>query len=247
MQKPDEGNPDTAPVDSNAAWMRVGEQMAKAWAHVETQVQNTIQPGEKDEVSPWLERTQWLPYLMGMERPELLACIEEPVAEPDPRQEQQAEPMEAAIWAAMDELARFSQASVIDRVGVFVRLEAIRTEKHQTRFQPLQPYMDEKAIVNHVRPWKQMLMFFARTQREHTWKSPTYRFTRRQREAWDALVEAARRSTEPGEEEDVEDEEMDDEEMEDTELEDNKMQDGVDKEENATAKSSSKPEPLSNI
>jgi hypothetical protein len=28
-----------------------------------------------------------------------------------------------------------------------------------------------------------MLMFFARTQREHTWKSPKYRFTRRQREA----------------------------------------------------------------
>ena len=36
--------------------------------------------------------------MVGMERPELLACIEEPVAEPDPRQEeQQAEPVEAAI------------------------------------------------------------------------------------------------------------------------------------------------------
>jgi hypothetical protein len=40
-----------------------------------------------------LERTQWLPYLVGIERPKLLACI-----------------------------------------------EAIGTEKHQTRFQPLQPY-----------------------------------------------------------------------------------------------------------
>jgi hypothetical protein len=30
----------------------------------------------------------------------------------------------------MDGLVRFSQASVIDRIGVFVRLEAIRTEKH---------------------------------------------------------------------------------------------------------------------
>ncbi|KAF7444172.1 hypothetical protein A1F99_122460 [Pyrenophora tritici-repentis] len=87
---------------------------------------------------PWLERTQWLPYLVGMERPDLLACIEEPVAEPDARQEQQAEPVEAAIWAAMDGLARFSQASIIDRIGVFIRLEAIRTEMHQTRFQPLQ-------------------------------------------------------------------------------------------------------------
>jgi hypothetical protein len=47
---------------------------------------------------------------------------------------------------------QFSQVSVIERVGVFVRLEAIRTEKHQTRFQPLQPYMDQEAIVKHSRP-----------------------------------------------------------------------------------------------
>ena len=44
--------PHPVPVDSNTAWVRVGEQMAKAWAHVETQVQNTIQAGEKDEVNP---------------------------------------------------------------------------------------------------------------------------------------------------------------------------------------------------
>jgi hypothetical protein len=74
-----------------------------------------------------------LPYLVGMERPDLLACVEEPVTEPDPRKEE-AEPVEAAIWTAMDGLARFSQTSVINRIGVFVRLEAIRTKKHQTRF-----------------------------------------------------------------------------------------------------------------
>jgi hypothetical protein len=105
----------------------------------------------------------------------------------------------------MSGLARFSQASVINRIGVFVRLEVIRTEKHQTRFQPLQPYMDKDAIVKHVRPWQQMLMFFARTQREHTWESPQYRFTRRQREAWEALVEEAERSVNREEEEPEED------------------------------------------
>jgi hypothetical protein len=63
----------------------------------------------------------------------------------------------------MEGLARFSQASVIQRVGLFVRFKAIRTEKHQTRFQLLQPYMDEKSISEHARPWQQMLMFFART------------------------------------------------------------------------------------
>jgi hypothetical protein len=88
--------------------------------------QSTIQVGERNEVNPWVERTQWLPYLVGME---------------------------PAIWEAMDKLTRFSQASVIERVGVFVRLEASRTVKHQTRFQPQQPYMDKEAIVKHTRPW----------------------------------------------------------------------------------------------
>jgi hypothetical protein len=196
-----------------------GEQMTRAWANVETRAQNAIHEGEKDKVNPWLERTQWLPYLVGMERSELLACIEEPVAEPDPRQEQQAEPVEAAIWAAMEGLARFSQASVIHQIGGFVRLEAIRTEMHQTRILPLQPYMDEKSIGEHARPWQQMLMFFARTQREHAWRSPKYRFTRRQREAWEALVEEAERSVEREEEGNgADDEEMEDEEIEDEEM-----------------------------
>jgi hypothetical protein len=177
VQQPNEGGSDA--VDGNTAWARVGEEMAKAWTKVERQAQNTIQAGERDEVNPWLERTQWLPYLVGLERPELLACIEEPSADPDPKKDREPEPVEAAVWAAMDGLARFSQASVTNRIGVFVRLEAIRTEKYQTRHQPLQPYMDEKAIKEHSRPWKQILMFFARTQREHGWKSPGYRFTRR--------------------------------------------------------------------
>jgi hypothetical protein len=34
-----------------------------------------------------------------------MACVEEPVAELDPRQEQQAKPVEAAMWAAIDRLA----------------------------------------------------------------------------------------------------------------------------------------------
>ncbi|RYO48247.1 hypothetical protein AA0116_g12773 [Alternaria tenuissima] len=159
-----------------------------------------------------------------MERPDLLACVKEPVADADPRKDEAAEPVEAAIWAAMDGLARFSQASVMDRIGVFVRLEAIRTEKHQTRFQPLQPYMDEQSIVEHVRPWQQLLMFFARTQREHTWKSPKYRFTRQQREAWETLVEEAERSVE-GEEDEEGEEEEEEEEMEDEDEGDETMAD----------------------
>jgi hypothetical protein len=67
-----------------------------------------MQEGERDEVNPWVERTQWLPYLLGMERSDLLACIKEPVAEPDPKSNDEAELIEAAIWAAMEGLTRFS-------------------------------------------------------------------------------------------------------------------------------------------
>ncbi|KAF2866456.1 hypothetical protein BDV95DRAFT_680034 [Massariosphaeria phaeospora] len=91
--------------------------------------------GERDEVNPWVDRTQWLPYLVGMERADLLACIKELVAELDQRSDNEAEP---------------------------------------TRYQPLQLYMDKEAIVKHTRLWQQVLMFFARTQKEHAWKSSQY-------------------------------------------------------------------------
>jgi hypothetical protein len=59
-------------------------------------------------VNLWLERTQWLLYLVGMERPDLLACVEEPVTDSDLRKNEEVELVEAAIWAAMDGLVRFS-------------------------------------------------------------------------------------------------------------------------------------------
>jgi hypothetical protein len=60
----------------------------------------------------------------------LLAYVEEPVTEPNSRKEEEAELVEAAIWTAIDRLARFSQTFVINCISVFMRLEAIRTKKH---------------------------------------------------------------------------------------------------------------------
>jgi hypothetical protein len=48
-------------------------------------------------VNPWVEQTQWLPYLVGMERADLMACIEKPVAEPDSRSDNKGKLIEAAI------------------------------------------------------------------------------------------------------------------------------------------------------
>lgn len=178
------------PVEGDAAWTRVGIEMAKAWANVQNLAMTTIQDGEKDEASPWLERTGWVPYLMNLERAELLASIEQPNVDPEKAEEL----IENAIWVAMDGLAHVSQSSVVHRTGIFVRLEIIRTEIHQTEYTPLQAYMDDTSIKERSRPWKQILMFFARTQREHSWKSPKYRFTRQQRDAWHNLVELVKKN-----------------------------------------------------
>jgi hypothetical protein len=95
------------------------------------------------------------------------------------------------IWQTMGELIQYSQRSVKHRVGVFVRLEAIRTEKHQTRYQPLQPYMTAEALAKYSRPWQQVLMFIARTQAVHDWTSPTYELTATQAQTWQALIHEA--------------------------------------------------------
>jgi hypothetical protein len=94
-----------------------------------------------------------------------------PIADPNERAIQ-------AIWTAMGQVGQISQQSVL-HTGVFVRMEAIRTERHQTRYQPLEAYQDLETILERVRPWQQMLMFFWRTQEgESGQRYPPYRLTR---------------------------------------------------------------------
>jgi hypothetical protein len=52
-------------------------------------------------------------------------CRACPLIEPDPRQQRQAEPVQAATWAATEGLAQFRQASVACRIGVPVQSRAI--------------------------------------------------------------------------------------------------------------------------
>ncbi|GME37551.1 uncharacterized protein LTHEOB_12917 [Neofusicoccum parvum] len=111
--------------------MPEGRRQLPNWEELEKRARATIGDGEKDEVSPWLDRTQWLPYLARLDRDELLASIEEPntttTNDPDRRPE---EPVAAAIWKAIDEVARIGQQAVTQRVGIFIRMELMRTEKH---------------------------------------------------------------------------------------------------------------------
>ena len=184
-----------------AAWARAWEQATEYWDQIQNEANSKIRKGETDEASPWLKRTGWVEYLQDCDRQDLLQSIREPNANDDDEEE----PIEGAIWEAMGEVAAISQTTV-EQSGVMLRLEAIRTEMHQTRYHPLQPYQDVSEIKRRCRPWQQMLMFFVRTQRQHEWKSPSYRFNRRQFAAFERLIAAAEKIT-SGEESDAESDE----------------------------------------
>jgi superfamily II DNA helicase RecQ len=141
-----------------------------------------IQDGAADEVNPWLRRTGWIPYLRGCSTADLQQSIGKPGDD---------EGIASILWEAMGELAAASQETV-SQSGVMLRFEAIRTERDQVRYQPLQPYRDRASVYEHCRPWQQMLMFFVRTQQAHEWASPAYRFNRRQARAYADMVAAAR-------------------------------------------------------
>ena len=126
-----------------------------------------IEEGGVDDVNCRVDRTKWSRYLKGSEHEALLELIDEPSPE--------SEFVEEAIWTAMDGLGRFSQRTVARRVGLFVQFEAVRSEEHQTRYVPLMAYQDYTAIATYIRPWKQILVFFARTRTaEERRKAPKY-------------------------------------------------------------------------
>ncbi|GME34873.1 uncharacterized protein LTHEOB_12917 [Neofusicoccum parvum] len=110
-------------------WQQAWNKANRNWEELEKRARATIEDGEKDEVSPWLDRTQWLPYLARLDRDDLLASVKEPNANPD-RPEEEEEPVAAAIWKAMDDVARIGQQAVTQQVGIFIRMELMRTEKH---------------------------------------------------------------------------------------------------------------------
>lgn len=111
----------------------------------------------------------------------------------------------------MTDVARISQMTV-SKSGVFIRMEAIRTEKHQNRYKPLEMYWNIDSVDQRAQSWRQLLMFFIRTQKEHTWKSPAYRFTQRQSIAFKRLIREARKLVDKKSEEGEESEESEESE-----------------------------------
>ncbi|KAF1818785.1 uncharacterized protein K489DRAFT_326901, partial [Dissoconium aciculare CBS 342.82] len=185
----DDATPATSPdTDSAAAasvWMQAWKQANEALAAAKRGAEQRIAEGNVDEANPWLRRTGWVPYLAGQDREVLVQLVEEPTA--------LTEKLATAVWQVMADVATASQATVAGS-GTLILMQAVRTERDQVRYQPLQPYQDRTSIRKRCRVWQQMLVFFVRTQRMRDAgraSGPEYRFNRRQAVAFERLMAAA--------------------------------------------------------
>ncbi|KAB8226794.1 uncharacterized protein BDW43DRAFT_305076 [Aspergillus alliaceus] len=172
---------DAADIDA-----AVGEVMT-AWEEAEAEkAQQTVQAVEVTDANPWLRVTGWTEYLQDIAPQVILNSV-------DPPDKESMEPVEQGIrrlWDTMEQVVRKSQRTV-DHSGQAICIEAVRSETGQTPYRPLQVYMDAESIVKHVQPWQQIVAFIARTQATHTWKSPSYSMTPRQRKKWRQLWQLA--------------------------------------------------------
>lgn len=171
-------------------------------AEERARAEHVVEAGRNDEANPWLRRTQWAVYLASNDLNHAADCMqllgdkdqhhhEHAELRGPPQEPDRIEQTVTVISKAMEAVAFVCQA-ITKELGHFIRTEAIRVEKQQTRYTPLLAYMNAEAIREHVRPWQQILVFFARTQgRQLHWRCPPYGFTPRQRKTWRILWQRA--------------------------------------------------------
>lgn len=176
------------PAPSTDREAMVAEIKAQAAADDQAAANQVIQAGDLQDANPWLRRTRWARYLAEVHPQDLLDVVATPGADEIDETSQATR----VIWDTMEQLARRSQRTV-QHCGSGIRMAAICTMPGQTPHTPLQAYMDEKSIQDHVRPWQQILVFITRTQTQWPWrgKQPIYIMTSRQRKTWQRLWQAA--------------------------------------------------------
>jgi len=170
--------------DQTTEWNLIRQEMNQIIDMIKEKKQRVIQKDEINEVNSWLKRIEWHTYLMSLNREELIASMKKSNLE--------IELIIIIIWNVMNSLIQHCQQSIMFRVNMFIRMKIIRIEKHQTRYQSLQSYMNVKRLMNYSRSWKQILMFMIRTKRAHDWVNLKYKFNKMLRDMWKRLFEVAK-------------------------------------------------------
>lgn len=176
--------PQEPPILSSQA-TEIIQQAEQQYAQTVAAREYIIEPGQVNDANPWLRRTRWAEYLQGLSVQPLLESIEAPIEDAFDN-----EAPIRVIWDTMGSLGSLAQR-ITKHCGHLIRTEAVRTVLYELPHQPIQSYMDIESIKRHVLPWQQILMFFARTQREHDWQSPQYQFTSQQVRRWQELWDLA--------------------------------------------------------
>ena len=110
--------PDNIDIDIwSQAWRQASQQYAK------DEEASVIQPGEIDEVNPWLRRTGWIEYLAGCRPKELLESVQPPAREDT--DEGQDEPVDGGPERAWESHCEFPPLRIPSRL-TFVRLNWLR-------------------------------------------------------------------------------------------------------------------------
>lgn len=177
--------PDSDPDPQPIAPAEAAAQLIQQWKAIQAEQQaarhTVIEAGDLDEATPWLNRTGWARYMRGLPLRPVVESMDRP-ADDAVGDDGTA----LAIWCAMDRLAQVSQR-IAKASGHILRIEIARTKQAESPHDPLMAYMRDVDIHRHVEPWQRILMFFARTQVDHEWESPSYEFTERQQRSWDNL------------------------------------------------------------
>ena len=106
------------------------------------------------------------------------------------------EPLVTVVWNAMEEMLQHCQRTVKQQAGYYIRMEVVRSEVKQTKYRPLQPYMDPDAVKDYARPWKQIVVFFVRTQqgrRQEEEGLPPYELEAREQRYFNDMFKQAKR------------------------------------------------------
>ncbi len=156
--------------DQTSEWNLIRKEMNQIIDMIKEKKQRVIQKDEINEINSWLKKIKWHTYLMSLNREELIASMKKSNLE--------IEFIVIIIWNVMNSLIQHCQQSMMSRVNVFIRMKIICIEKHQTRYQSLQSYMNVKKLMNYNRSWKQILMFMIQIKRAHDWVSLKYKFNK---------------------------------------------------------------------
>ena len=172
------------PVPINAV-TAVKQQIRQAQQEMREETAQIIQDRQEGtEYIPWLETIGWPKYLEGLDRQVLMRLVDAP--------KEEEEPVAFIVWQAMDRMLYHSQRTVKDHAGYFMRMEVVRTESKQTKYRPLQPYMDSTAATDYAHPWKQIVILFVRSHRQEE-DRPPYRFNKLEGAQFRKMIQTARR------------------------------------------------------